>query len=199
MKTITHTGGTTYSSTTVVGREVPIIKDFPTVTGRVDAVNVLTSIRVDSAVSRTYTLYLFKTFKGDANYWETRVDNMYQYPQDSDHVLAVEYIGDVLASATFTDAPASGEIAKTLTLTEYGEQAKNWAGDVYLAIVSESSGLYWGNGTTSTVTLEYQSGTVRYCTSGENVLCEVYYGTGGSFKQVEMQMGVGGVFVEIGD
>lgn len=200
MKTITHTGGTTYSSTTSVKREVPIIKNFPAVSGRVDAVNVSTSVRVDTAISRTYTVYLFKTFTGDPEYWETRVDNMYQYPGDTDHYLKIDYIGDVLASETFTEAIHSGTVTKTLTATEYGRQLKNWAGDVYLGIVSDSTGFYWDKGTTSTITINcMDGGMVRYCAGGEKVLCEVYCGSGGTFKRVEMRAGVGGVFVEIGE
>lgn len=197
MQTITHTGGTTYDGTTSVLREVPIIKDFPAIKGRAKAASVATSIRVSAAASHNYTMYLFKSFAGDAAHWEDRTDNKYQYPSDSGHYLKAEYINDVLASASFTDTLTTGEITKALTLTEYGMRCENWSGDVYFAIISDTA-LYWGNGTLSTITLDYNSGIVKYAVDGGFVDCEAFYATGGNWQPVQMHYGSDGAYKEIG-
>lgn len=199
MQQISHTGGLTHNSTTSVLREVPVLKAFPAVKGRAKSVSVTTSIRLSVAAAHSYTVYLFKTFGGDAAHWEDRTDNKYQYPSDSAHYLQEGYIKDVLASASFTDTLATGEITKALALTEYGMRCENWAGDIYLAIVSNTAGnLYWGNGTTSTVTLEYNSGIVKYAIDGEYVDCEVYYAVNGEWQQVQPFVASGGAFKEVG-
>lgn len=199
MQQISHTGGLTYNSTTSVLREVPVIKAFPAISGRVKTVAVTTSIRLSAAAEHSYTVYLFKVFGGNADYWEDRQDNKYQYPSNSDHYLKEGYIGDILASAAFSETLTTGEITKALTLTEYGMRFENWAGDIYLAIISDAAGsLYWGNGTTSTVTIEYNNGIVKYGVGGAWVDCEVYYGSNGAWVQVQPYYGSGETWNEIG-
>lgn len=203
MKTITHTSGKTWSeSTTSVVREVPILKDFPAARGAAGAVSLQTTLRTGSKGTFTYTVYLFKKFGGDPEYWDDRGDYLYQYPGSHYHYLVEGYISEVLASGTFTDALASGNnvITKALTLTDLGKQVENWDGDVYLGVVSDSgTTLYWGNGITSTVILSYNNGAIKYATDGGFVNCEVFYATGGSWKQVQPLVASGGAFKEVGE
>ena len=199
MKTITHTGGTTYDGTTNVAREVPMIKNFPLAKGKAQTVKVQTTISASSDDNtNSYTMYLFKTFNyaGD---WDERTDNMYQYPNNGSYYVKTSYIADVLASASFTEKIAGSVVTKTLTLTDYGKEVENWAGTVYLAIVKTTdAAMYWGNGKTSTIILEYNNGIIKYATGGEFVDCEVYLATDGSFQQVQPYFGADGAFKEIG-
>lgn len=211
MKTLTKTGGCTYDGTTVVQREVPVIKSFPSASGKAISAKIKTTLRVGASLSSNwvYTVYLFKTFNGDMNHWDERVDNLYQYPNNVSHHLTDAYIGNILASATFSekltydkeDQIGDNVITKTLELTEYGEQVKNWAGDVYMAVIHSSSHsyeLYWGNATTSTITLEYNNGIVRFATGGGFVDCEVYHAVNGSWQQVQAHYGANGAWQEVG-
>lgn len=205
MKTIVHTGGVTWDNTTNVVREVPIIKNFPAASGQASSVNVTTTLRVSMTATYAYTVYLFKTFKGDSAYWDDRTDNKYQYPQNEAHYMQTGYIGNLLASASFSEkltySTSGGDhrVTKALTLTDFGKRVENWAGDVFLAVVNNSSeNLYWGNGITSAISLAYNSGIIKYPVDGEYVNCELYFGTAGTFKQVLPMYGTGGAFKEIG-
>ena len=191
MKTIAHTGGITWDNTTNVFREVPILRNFPKITGIASAVNVITTLRVSVTATYNYTVYLFKTFKGSSAYWDDRTDNKYQYPQSEANYMQAGYIGDLLASASFSEkltySSSGGDhvLTKSLALTDFGKRVENWAGDVYLAIINNSEeNLYWGNGKTSTISLEYNSGVVKYSVNGENVNCLMYYAVNGDFVQV---------------
>lgn len=200
MKTITHTGGTTFDTLTYVGREVPIIRNFPAFNGTAKTVNVKTYLHTDSgsSLTATYTVYLFKTFSGNAEYWDERTDNMYQYPGDNAHWLKTDYIGDILASATFTSKITEGEVNCALALTDYGKDVANWSGDVFLAVMCENTHLYWMDSTLSTITLEYNNGIVRYGIDGAFVACEMYKAVGGTWKQVQPHKATGGEYKEIG-
>lgn len=201
MKTISHTGGTTYSVMTIVSREVPMLQNFPTVKGKASSVSLKTALMTDTGNTFTYTIYVFKTFGGSSQHWQKLAETMYQTPDSANNHLKVDYIGDVLATKTFSDNLTAGEhqITKALELTEYGKQASNWAGNVYVAIINTSgSTLYWGKSTSSTVALEYLDGVVKYGVGGKFVDCEVHYATGGKWIQAQPHYGINGSYVEVG-
>lgn len=200
MKTITHSGGMTSAAMTYVGREVPVIKAFPTLGGAVKSVQIKTTLHTDSGSSLNIScpVYLFKTFGGDSAYWETRTDNMYQYPGDNKHWLKESYIGDVLAGGTLSATINSGEITLEMSLTEYGKRLHNWAGDVYLAVLTDETHLYWGETITSEITLEYNNGVVKYGVNGAFVDCEMHIAVNGAWQQVQPYKGADGTFHEIG-
>ena len=201
MKTVIHSGGKTSSAMTYVGREVPVIKAFPALNGVAKAVRLKTSLHTDSGSSLNIycPVYLFKTFGGDPSYWEARTDNMYQYPGDKNHWLKEAYIGDVLAGGTLSATIKNGEITLDMSLTEYGKRLANWAGDVYLAVLTDETHLYWSEAITSEITVEYNSGIVKLNAGGKIVNCEVYMAEGGAFKQKQPYFAKDGRYREAGE
>lgn len=215
MATLTAT--TTYctSDITSAKRQVPVYRSVSSLSGIVSNAQVSVRLRNGTSSSATfsYTVYLFKTFNhssyGTTN-WNDRkssagvynYDAWYQYPNNGTYYFSTSYIGNILAQKTVSTTLASKTntdvTISNLTLTDYGKTLSNWAGDVCIGIVCDSNDLQWAQGGTTTLTLTYATGTIRYGTGGSFVNCEVYYATGGSFVKVAPYYGTGGSFVPLG-
>ena len=215
MATLTAT--TTYctSDITSAKRQVPVYRSVSSLSGVATNAQVSMRLRSGASSSTTFqcTVYLFKTFN-HSSYGTTHCNNRktsagvydydawYQHPNNGTYYFSTSYIGNILAQKTEPITLAS-KTNKTITisdftLTDYGKTLSNWAGDVCIGIVCNSSDLQWAQGGTTTLTLTYATGTIRYGINNTFVNCEVYYGVDGSFKKVIPYYATDNVFKPLG-
>lgn len=158
---LTYTSGASHSQTTFVGREIMEIPNVAALSGTMSSVDLKYNLRVGTTANFTYTIYLFKTLNLSADYWNDRGDYWYNYPLASNpknQYFKASFAQDVLATLTVTEKVATGAKTQTITnFTEYGQWAHNWEGTVYFGIVCDNTDLYWGNSTTSTMTINYDA------------------------------------------
>ena len=150
------TSGASHNQTTFVGREVMEIP-VSNLSGTISSVDLKYNLRVGTNANFTYTIYLFKTLTVNSSYWNDRGDYWYNYPLAStptSQYFKASYASNILATLSVTEKVTTGAKTKTITtFTDYGKDAANWNGTVYLGIVCSDTDLYWGNSTTSTLSI----------------------------------------------
>lgn len=202
MKTVTFSGGVTNAAAETF-QEVLILENLPLLSGTVTSVSLRTIFGPSAAANIPFTLYLFKTFGGNPNYWKDYGSYLYQTPGNVTYWLNESYIGNVLASGSFTQNLHSGNnvIETDLVLTELGKNTASWAGDVFLALIENASeSLRWGNGTASVLTLTVDGGsTIKCAMNGGYADCEMYHAINGIWQPVQPFVAADGTFKEIGE
>lgn len=86
-------------------------------------------------------------------------------------------------------------------LTELGQDASNWVGEVYFAIEQPYSAVHrpiyrpYYMPIKSTLTIYYSPNNIQYGVNGEWIECVPYYGVNGEWRQVEVSFGLNNEWV----
>ena len=197
MASQTVSGGTTYNSTHDVRRELPYITGFPTLNGVVTSVTLDLYVRYSTDFT-TRTIYpaVFKTFTAPSSYWVEESSCRYrQNTQDTgSYVNATNwhsYCTDLLVNSYGTSISSTGSsnqafsyTTPTKDITDWGKNLANWGGGkLIIALLTNDSGLNWGNNTTCKLTVNYNAGSIIYYYNGSSwVATTPYYYTGSAWQ-----------------
>lgn len=196
-----NSAGTTYSGATTDVRRQVCYWSLGTLTGsKVTSVSITTYLRA-SAANTSYTtknFVLMNSFSYSSSYWEIKNScAMYQNPNSSSNYYKLStysnFCSDPLVNSTQSFSIAStGNVQKTFTISipSSKQNISYWSGKtIYFGIYdnaadSPSQSLYWGTGTSFSITLTIETGsTVKYYTGSSWTSCNVYYYTGSSWVQ----------------
>ena len=197
MASQTVSGGTTYNGTHDVRRELPYITGFPTLQGEVTSVTFDLYVRyTDSFTTRTIYPAVFKTFTLPSSKWVEESSCRYrQNTQDTgSYVNATNwhsYCTDLLVNSYGTSISRTGGsnqvysyTTPTKDITDWGKDLSNWGGGkLIIALLTNDSGLYWGNNTACKLTVNYNAGSIVYYYNGSQWVKTIpYYYTGSAWQ-----------------
>lgn len=200
MASQTVSGGQTHNQTHDVRRELPYITGFPSLQGTVTSVKLDLYVRYSSGFT-TRTIYpaVFKTFTPPSNKWVEENNSRYrQNTQDVNSYVNASnwhsFCTNILVSGQGTSISRTGDGNQAYSYTtpavdirDWGKNLANWGGGkLIIALLTNDSGLYWGNNTTCTLTVNYNAGSIVYYYNGSTwVPTNPYYYTGSAWKQCE--------------
>lgn len=200
MASQTVSGGQTSNQTHDVRRELPYITGFPSLQGIVTSVKLDLYVRYSSDFT-TRTIYpaIFKTFTLPSNKWVEENNCRYrQNVQDVDSYVNASnwhsFCTNRLVSDQGTSISRTGNSNQAYSyttsaadITDWGKNLANWGGGkLIIALLTNDSGLYWGNNTTCKLTVNYNAGSIVYYYNGSTwVPTNPYYYTGSAWKQCE--------------
>lgn len=194
---------------------VALIGTVPKISGKVEKVEIKIPFNAGVNEPDSYTDELYPFFFKDAS--QLTYNSSYGFYENQPYNGVIYNISEralqLLTPATNKRELLSGGggtsnqyIINTITftrneLTELGQDASNWVGEVYFAIERDYSTIFHPTyrpyyiTRKSTLTIYYSPNNIKYGVNGEWVECVPYYGVNGEWKQVEVSLGLNNEWV----